>query len=240
MTDPIKARIMVVEDEADLADGIRENLVEEGYQVEVEGDGAAALDRLLAESFDLLLLDIMLPGADGLTICRRLREAGSDLPVLFLTAKGGLEDRVEGLAAGGDDYLPKPFHLPELLLRVEAILRRRSWPAARTPSALLRFGDNEIDLHALRCRAWDGREQELTEKEAQVLAALADGAGQTVTRETILERVWGRDLLPSTRTILGLIEKLRERFERDPERPRHLHTVRGVGYRLTIEPEDNP
>ncbi|MDQ7086427.1 MAG: response regulator transcription factor [Acidobacteriota bacterium] len=238
MTASAKARILIVEDEEDWPRGIRENLQDEGYESVVEGDGEAALARALEEDFDLLLLDVMLPGLDGFTICERIRHAGRDVPVLFLTARGTLDDRLRGLGAGGDDYLPKPFHLGELLARIEAILRRRLWLTRGTAGKILTFGDNEIDLATREVKTWDGAHFELTTREAGVLAALAAEPGETVTRETILEKVWGRELLPSTRAILAIVESLRSRLEREPEAPRHLHTVRGVGYRLTLEPED--
>lgn len=233
------ARVLVVDDEEHLAFGIAENLEAEGYVTAVCHDGETALERARTEEWDLLVLDVMMPERDGISVCEALRAGGDEVPVLFLTARGTLEDRVRGLEAGGDDYLPKPFALQELLLRVAAIVRRRTWYRGEDPSqSKLRFGDNELDFRAYRGTSWDGTEQHLTHKEAMILKALAERPGEVVSREDILEAVWGYDAFPSTRTIDNFIVRLRKRFERDPEHPRHVHTVRGVGYRFTPEPED--
>jgi two-component system alkaline phosphatase synthesis response regulator PhoP len=227
------ARILVVEDELHLGLGIAENLEAEGHSVELVETGERALERLASARYDLVLLDVMLPGIDGFAVCQRARESGLSVPVLFLTARGGVDDRIRGLEAGGDDYLPKPFQLRELLLRVSAILRRRSWYAdASGAGSSLRFGGNEFDFSSFKGRSFDGREQELTQKEAMILKALSEREGQVVSREEILEKVWGYELYPSTRTIDNFIVRLRKRFERVPEDPRHFHTVRGVGYRF--------
>ena len=230
------ARILVVDDEAHLAAGIRENLEAEGYRTEVAHDGLAGLERLRAQPFDLVVLDVMMPKMDGLELCAELRREGVQTPVLFLTVKGEAEDRVRGFEAGGDDYLAKPFHLKELLLRVAAILRRSSWYQSRAAVAL-QFGGNRIDFKTYEARAWDSSEHSLTHKEAMILRVLADRPGHIVTREEILDRVWGYEVFPSTRTIDNFIVRLRKRFERNPEMPAHFHTVRGVGYRFTSEPQ---
>ncbi len=231
-------RILVVEDDPHLAAGVVENLRAEGYTVDQVGNGRAALETLAAGPYGLVLLDVMLPELDGFTVCRTLRGRGDNTPVLFLTARGDPADRVRGLEAGGDDYLPKPFHLKELLLRVRAILRRWDWyQSAAAETAVLRFGDNEVDFRAFRARAWNGISQELTEKEAMILKVLAEHPGEIVSREDLLERVWGYDVFPSTRTVDNFILRLRRRFERDPANPRHFLTVWGVGYRFLIEAE---
>ncbi|MDH3283851.1 MAG: response regulator transcription factor [Acidobacteriota bacterium] len=228
------ARLLVVEDERHMADGIRENLEAEGYSVEVAYDGRTALGLILSKRYDLVLLDIMMPELDGLTVCKRAREQGSDVPVLFLTARSGVDARIRGLEAGGDDYLTKPFQLRELLLRVAAILRRRVWyrkmPRA---GAVLRFGGNEVDFRAMRAKSADGRSHELTQKETMILKALVEREGEVVSRDDILDIVWGYDAYPSSRTIDNFIVRLRRRFEPEPERPRFIHTARGVGYRFT-------
>jgi two-component system alkaline phosphatase synthesis response regulator PhoP len=230
------AKILVVDDEAHLADGIRENFEAEGYDTAVAYDGLAGLAAIRADRFDLVVLDVMMPNMDGIELCAQLRRDGIQTPVLFLTVKGAAEDRVRGFDAGGDDYLAKPFHLKELLLRVAAILRRSSWYQA-SGSAALEFGGNRIDFKTYEARAWDGSEHSLTHKEAMILRALADQPGNIVTREDVLDRVWGYEVFPSTRTIDNFIVRLRKRFERNPEAPAHFHTVRGVGYRFTVEPQ---
>lgn len=228
------SRILVVEDEPNLARGIRENLEAEGYVVDVAADGLQALAKVRADDFSLVVLDVMLPGTDGFTVCARMRAEGDDTPVLFLSARAGGQDRIQGLEAGGDDYLAKPFHLRELLLRVAAILRRRARydeMTAREP--VLRFGGNEFDFRTFRGRSADGVEQVLTPKEAMILKVLAEREGEVMWRDDILEKVWGDEVLPSSRTIDNFIVRLRKRFEVNPEVPQFIHTVRGVGYRFT-------
>ncbi len=240
MSAAASAHVLVVEDDPHLAAGVMENLCAEGYEVSLAGDGEQALAWLATHGCALIVLDVMLPGADGLSVCRRLRERGNTTPVLFLTARGDPADRVRGLEAGGDDYLAKPFHLQEFLLRVRAILRRWDWyrsASATADTAVLRFGGNEVDFRAFRARAWNGESQELTEKEAMILKVLAEHSGQIVSREDLLERVWGYDVFPSTRTVDNFILRLRKRFEKDPANPRHFLTVWGVGYRFLTEGE---
>ena len=231
-------RILLVEDEVNLARGIRENLEAEGYAVDVVADGQTALNRIRQEEFRLVILDVMLPRMDGYTVCETARREGSDTPILFLTAKGSGQDRIRGLEAGGDDYLPKPFQLRELLLRVAAILRRRTrYDAMIALEPVVKFGENEFDFRSFRGRSWDGADQVLTQKEAMILKLLAERAGQVVWRDEILEKVWGEDVLPSSRTIDNFVLRLRKRFEPDPERPQHFHTIRGIGYRFTTTAE---
>ena len=227
------ARILVVDDEAHLADGIRENLEAEGYATEVAYDGSEGLATIRSGHFDLILLDVMMPKLDGLQVCKELRRDGRQTPVLFLTVKEAPEDRVRGFEAGGDDYLSKPFHLKELLLRVSAILRRSQWYNAS--DAGLSFDGNRIDFQTYQAHAWDDTEHTLTHKEAMILKVLSEKEGSIVTREDILDRVWGYEVFPSTRTVDNFIVRLRKRFERNPEIPAHFHTVRGVGYRFTQE-----
>ncbi len=238
MKDPT-AHLLLVEDEPNLARGIRENLEAEGYAVEVVMDGSVALDRVLAREYGLVILDVMLPSMDGFAVCEAMRREGRDTPVLFLTARGGPDDRIRGLAVGGDDYLPKPFQLRELLLRVAAILRRRMrYDAITAREPIVRFGGNQFDFRSFRGASHDGSEQFLTQKEAMILKVLVEREGQVVWRDDILELVWGEDVLPSTRTIDNFIVRLRKRFEPDPEQPRHFHTVRGIGYRFTRQPTE--
>lgn len=228
-------RILIVDDETHLADGIRENLDAEGYLTRVAYDGREGLAALREERFDLAVLDVMMPHLSGVELCETLRREGNQTPVLFLTVKAGAEDRIRGLEAGGDDYLAKPFHLKELLLRIAAILRRVSWYEAGADA--LEFGGNKVDFRSYHAFAWDGAEHALTHKEAMILQVLSAALGGTVTREDILDRVWGNEVYPSTRTIDNFIVRLRKRFEQNPDAPLHFHTVRGVGYRFTRLPE---
>jgi len=232
-------RVVVIEDDPHLGAGLAENLRAEGFEVHTIADGLQALVWFEHESCDLIVLDVMLPGLDGFGVCRTLRERGVTTPVLFLTARGDPADRIRGLESGGDDYLAKPFHLQEFLLRVRAILRRWDWykaSAGSAASAVLRFAGNEVDFLSFRGRSWSGESQELTEKEAMILKVLAEKPGEIVSREDLLERVWGYDVFPSTRTVDNFILRLRKRFERDPADPKHFLTVWGVGYRF--EPGD--
>jgi DNA-binding response OmpR family regulator len=227
----MSARILVVEDEANLALGIQENLQDEGHEVDVARDGEAGLARALAERYDLVILDVMMPKLDGYAVCEALRARRSEVLILFLTAKGTVADRIQGLEKGGDDYLPKPFSLRELLLRVNSLLRRRPQsPAAGEPPLV--FGGNTVDLVAYRAIAWDGTEHPLQQKEVALLRVLAARAGEVVTREEALEAVYGHDPHPGSRVLLELMAGLCARLERDPAQPAHLLTVRGVGFRF--------
>jgi two-component system, OmpR family, alkaline phosphatase synthesis response regulator PhoP len=227
--------VLVVEDDPHLAAGVVENLRAEGYEVDSVNDGRKAVDWFDTRNCDLIVLDVMLPVLDGFAVCSTLRGRGTTTPVLFLTALGDAADRIRGLEAGGDDYLAKPFHLEEFLLRVRAILRRWAWYRASSlakGSDVLKFAGNEVDFRAFRGRSWNGEVQELTEKEAMILKVLAEKPGEIVSREDLLEKVWGYDVFPSTRTVDNFILKLRKRFERDPANPQHFLTVWGVGYRF--------
>jgi two-component system alkaline phosphatase synthesis response regulator PhoP len=227
-------KLIVVEDEEHLAEVISENLELEGYSVEVVTDGLAALARLRREPAPaLVLLDVMLPGMDGFTICDTLRREGRDIPILFLTARSGLDDRVRGLELGGDDFLGKPFDLRELMLRVRAILKRSTWYAS--PSAageVLTLGAARVDFKRYVVLL-DGREVQLSQKETMILRCLAEKPGEVIARAEILDRVWGYDAFPTERTIDNFIVRLRRLLEPDPQAPRYIHTVRGTGYRLT-------
>jgi len=228
------AQILLVEDELSLAAGILENLEAEGYVAEHITRGNEALSAILERDFDLVVLDVMLPELDGYTICTRAREADRDVPILFLTAKSEGADRIRGLEAGGDDYLSKPFHLDEFLLRVRAILRRRLWLESETrKSRVIRFGGNEFNVRALQAHSFDGRSHDLTQKEAMILQTLADRQGEVVSRDDILDAVWGYEVFPSSRTVDNFIVRRRKRFEPRPDEPIYIHTVRGIGYRFT-------
>lgn len=228
--------VLVVEDERDLADVIAENLLAEDCRVDIARTGDDALEFARKHSYDLVVLDVMLPGVDGLQVCETLRREGQRMPILFLTARGEAEDRIRGLEAGGDDYLPKPFNLRELLLRVNGLLRRGA-PADRAPT--IHFGDNRFDLQTGRGVAWDGTEHRIGGKEAAILTLLSEHEGEALSRDAVLEQVWRHEVFPSTRVVDDLIGKLRRRFEPDPERPRHFLEVEGRNYRFTREPREH-
>jgi DNA-binding response OmpR family regulator len=231
----VSARILVVEDEQHLAEGICENLQQEGYAVETVGDGESGLSRWRAGGIDLVILDVMLPRRDGFSVCKAIREEGGRLPILFLTAKTSDDDRVYGLEMGGDDYLGKPFNLRELLLRVSGMLRRQGWYGQ--PIKATRIADVTVDFGKGEVTDLDGERSSLAEKEALILRLLVERAGQVVSRDEILERVWGYEVSPSTRAIEHMVVRLRKLIEPDPEHPRYLHTVRGLGYRFSSEAE---
>ena len=224
-------RLLIVEDELAMRTALADVLETEGYRVITAPDGAAGLERALKEKPDLVLLDIMLPKLDGFAVCTELRRLGHTEPILMLTAKGQVEDRVTGLDAGADDYLVKPFSTDELLARVRALLRRtrRETKAARE----LVLGEVRIDLVLQRARRGP-EELHLTAKEMAMLRLLAEAEGEPVTRERFLDVVWGYGAFPTTRTVDNHVASLRAKLEPDPARPRWLKTVHGVGYRLEV------
>ncbi len=228
-------RILVVDDEPHIVELVRYNLLQEGYDVATAGDGEAALTRVRTERPDLIVLDIMLPGVDGLQVCRRLR-AESSVPIIMLTAKGGEMERVVGLEIGADDYVAKPFSPRELVARVRAVLRRRVReipPAAQEP---IRVGDLYLNP-ATHEVALGGRPVELTAREFELLRLLMRHPNRVFTRDFLLEHLWGFDFYGSTRTVDMHVSRLREKIEDDPARPTYIQTVRGVGYKLLgVEP----
>lgn len=222
-------KILLVEDEPNIAGGIIFNLEAEGYLVRHCISAEAAQAELTAHDFALLVLDIMLPGIDGFELCRRLRETGSDLPVLMLTARGDEDDRITGLSEGADDYLTKPFSLKEFLLRVKALLRRSRKTRVTTPT--YSFGPNHVDLTERRAMTAMG-ELELTEIEVKVLQLFFSREGRVISRGDLLQSAWGMAPDTETRTIDNFIVRLRKYFESDPANPVHFQTVRGRGYRF--------
>jgi DNA-binding response OmpR family regulator len=252
------SRVLVVEDEAHLAQGLRFNLQAEGYSAEVVGDGESATRRLIdnKENFDVVVLDIMLPGKDGFSVVSELRAARNYIPVLMLTARGSPEDVLKGFAAGADDYLPKPFDLSILLARLQGLLRRSQWMKTAhagasagldtaQPSSDARnvsdfgtfsFNGKIIDFGTLELRA-GGNVIHLTLMESELLRHLVRNDGRVVSRKQILEEVWGLHEDTDTRAIDNFMVRLRRYIEDDPAQPRHLLTVRGVGYRFLANPE---
>jgi len=253
--------VLIVEDEQHLADGLRFNLEAEGYEAQVVGDGETALELLAAQPdrFDAVVLDVMLPGVDGFTVAAELRKAGQFIPVLMLTAMGRAEDVLRGFAAGADDYLPKPFELAILLARLSGLLRRKQWllndrangmpaTAERLPGKgpndgrppeedLFHFNGKTIDFAALQIRVGE-RVVPLTLMEANLLRHLVRHVGKNVSRKSLLEDVWDLHEDTDTRAIDNFIVRLRRYIEAEPSQPRHLLTVRGIGYRFVAEPKD--
>lgn len=237
------ARLLVVEDEESLAQGLLFNLRAEGHDVSVEGDGEAALETLRSRMFDAVVLDVMLPGKDGFEVAAALRREGNYVPVLMLTARGRSEDVVKGFAAGADDYLPKPFDLNVLLARISALLRRMSWPQAPEPPVNgseevteFAFAGRRIDFEALEMHTPE-RTVRLTLMEADLLRYLVRNRERIVSRKELLEQVWHVREDTDTRAIDNFIVRLRRYIEEDPAAPRHLQTVRGIGYRFVPNPE---
>jgi DNA-binding response OmpR family regulator len=229
-------RVLIVEDEQHLAEGLRFNLEAEGYAAEVVDTGEAALNRLLDKSrdpVDLAVLDVMLPGKDGFTVVSELRAAREFIPVLMLTARGRPDDVLKGFASGADDYLPKPTELAILLARVDGLLRRTEWMRKRRD--VYSFGGKTIDFDALELRVGE-RVLTLTLMEANLLRYLIDHEGKAVSRKAMLEDVWGLHEDTDTRAIDNFIVRLRRYIEKEPARPKHLRTVRGVGYRFMANP----
>jgi DNA-binding response OmpR family regulator len=234
--DDHRQRVLIVEDELHLAEGLRFNLEAEGYLATVVETGEAALALFLGENpqpFDLVVLDVMLPGKDGFAVVSELRDAEQFVPVLMLTARGRPEDVLRGFEAGADDYLPKPTELAILLARIRGLLRRSGWQ--RRPADRFAFAGKTLDFERLELRVGD-RVLPLTLMEANLLRYLIERKGTAVSRKSMLEDVWGLHEDTDTRAIDNFIVRLRRYIERDPSRPKHLLTVRGVGYRFVAEP----
>jgi DNA-binding response OmpR family regulator len=230
-----KIRILIVEDEAAIRTGLIDVLVYHGYDVEFALDGPTGLDMALGGRFDLILLDVMLPGMDGFEICNRIRAQDRDLPVIMLTARGTDEDIIQGLSLGADDYVAKPFSVAQLVLRVQAVLRRSRIGIER--ESTLRFGDDiVVDCRNLQGRH-DGMTLSFTRREVEMLQYLRLNPDRPVSRAELLAKVWGyaKNLDIETRTVDIHIAKLRRKIEPDPENPRYLVTVRGAGYRLVVD-----
>ena len=223
-------RILIIEDEPDLLRGLEMNLTAEGFEVSTASRGDTGVEKALRERPDLILLDIMLPGMNGLDVCRELRRKGFDAPIIMLTAKAEEVDRVVGLEIGADDYVTKPFGIRELLARIRVRLRRHI-PVVAESDAKLRFGIVTVDFDTHEAHR-AGERVELTAKELEVLRLLAKHRGQIVTRDRLLEEVWGYETYPTTRTVDNHILRLRQKLEEDPSNPRHILSIYGEGYKF--------
>lgn len=227
----MKEKLLLIEDEPSLALTLEDRLCSEGYQVHSEADGLAGYERALREAFDLLVLDLHLPGKEGLEICRDLRRQGKDLPILMLTARGQVIDKVLGLKLGADDYLTKPFDMLELLARIEALLRRGRKDGAGAAASRFRFGDVVVDFEAAEV-AKAGRPIDLSALELRLLRYFLEKRGKVVSRDELLDKVWGYDSTSMTRTVDVHVSSLRQKIEDQPGKPRHLITIHGQGYKF--------
>ncbi len=230
----MKYRVLLLEDELALRKGITLNLELEGYDVVAIDNGPDGLEALRNQRFDMAILDVMLPGIDGFTICKTVRLEGNTTPIMFLTAKNTGPERVEGLKLGADDYLSKPFHLEELLLRVSKLIVRKDHRQTSLANVdEFKFGPCEVNFKTYRIIDKDGEERTISKKEIMLLKLLIQKKDEVVSREEILESVWGYDVFPSTRTIDNYILAFRKYFETNPRQPQHFFSVRGVGYKFS-------
>lgn len=227
-----KGSILLVEDEENLHEALKLNLELEGYEVSSAFDGAAALKSISNEYFDLIVLDIMLPELDGISVIETVRVSNNEVPILILSAKNSSADRVIGLKKGADDYLTKPFNLEELLLRVHKLINKnKRMQDKSTVDDQYQFGNNSIDFKAQEAVGFNGEKIQLSKKEAMLLKLLIENKNEVVPREKILQTVWGYNVYPTTRTIDNFILNFRKYFEEDSRNPRYFHSVRGVGYK---------
>jgi len=226
----MKEKILIIEDEEDLVKGLKLNLAGEGYDVAWAYDGQEGIRKALEERPDLIILDIMLPKMDGLEVCREIRQKNMNIPIIMLTAKGEEVDKVVGLEVGADDYITKPFSIRELLARLKAHLRREKREVKKIPEAYF-FGDVEVDFSHFKVRR-KGKEADLTSLEVEILKYFVAHRGEVVTREALLDKIWGYERFPTTRTIDNHILKLRKKIEEDPAHPKYIFSVYGAGYRF--------
>lgn len=226
-------RILLVEDEESIANLVKMNLELDNYQVVWTANGKEAVDLFRKERFDLILLDIMLPGLNGIEVCEQIRLHNPSIPILMLSAKGEAKDRILGLKTGADDYLPKPFILEELLLRIEKLLQRSN-EEIKGELEYYEFDDNYIDFNLYEARGPKG-DFKLTKKEVLLLRLLIERKNKVVSRKEILQAVWGYDVIPTTRTIDNFILMLRKNFEKDPGKPEYFKSIRGVGYKFVYD-----
>lgn len=231
----MNTRILLVEDEQSLAETIKLNLELEGHHVSLVSDGKKALKAVKSARFDLVILDVMLPELDGFTVCESIRIENNDVPILFLTAKSSTADRVNGLRIGGDDYLTKPFNLEEMLLRINNLIKRGKQSAGGNAARLNEYILNgfQINFKQFEVKPPKGKKFNLTKTETAFLKYLIERKNEVLSREHILETVWGYDIYPNTRSIDNYMVTFRKYFEPDPANPRYFHSVRGVGYKFT-------
>ncbi|MGY6561757.1 MAG: response regulator transcription factor [Luteibaculaceae bacterium] len=233
MSDYNAKRILLVEDEESIREVVKLNLELEGYSVTIAKAGGEAVDKFRSAAFDLILLDVMLPEMDGFAVCRTIRLEDTKTPILFLTARNAGIDRVQGLKIGGDDYLSKPFNLEELLLRVKILINRSNKHAVvSTNTDEYEFSGNKINFLTFEITTYSGESKQLSKRELNLLKLLIERSGEVVSREEILETVWGYNIFPSTRTIDNYILAFRKMFEPNPKEPKHFFSVRGVGYKF--------
>lgn len=231
---PATASILLVEDEENLQEALKLNLELENYEVQAVANGLDALKAIGQAYYDLIILDVMLPGMDGITVCENIRLQNIDVPILFLSAKNAPEDRILGLKKGGDDYITKPFDLEELLLRVDILItKNRKIHREKSIPEQYKFGDYLIDFAAQECIGKGGKNHALSKKETMLLRLLIENKGKVVPREKILQAVWGYNVYPNTRTIDNFMLNLRKYFEEDTRNPVYFHSIRGVGYKFT-------
>jgi DNA-binding response OmpR family regulator len=223
-------RILIVEDEAQMRVGLKDNLDFEGYTVDMAPDGDVGLEKIMENKYDLIILDVMLPKISGFDVCKKVREAGIKTPIMMLTAKSEEIDKVLGLELGADDYVTKPFSLREVLARVKAILRRVE-DSSTTNQSTVRIGNVEVNFQTYESYV-QGKFTQTTHKEIEILKFLWIHKNQVVSREQLLKEVWGYEAYPTTRTVDNFILKLRQKMEQDPAHPKHILTVHGVGYKL--------
>lgn len=229
-----KYSILLVEDEENLQEALKLNLELEGYEVSGISDGATALEAVKKEHFDLIILDVMLPEIDGITVLETIRLKDTQIPVLILSAKNSSADRVLGLKKGADDYLSKPFNLEELLLRVNKLIRKNEQINTKEPLPnVYTFGNNKIDFKAMTALGVNSEKFVLSKKEIMLLKLLIENKNEVVPREKILQAVWGYNVYPTTRTIDNFILNFRKYFENDSRNPVHFHSARGIGYKFT-------
>lgn len=226
-------KILLVEDDPKMQIGLKDNLSLDGYEVDVAGDGEEGLQKIVAEKYDLVILDVMLPRLSGFDVLKKTREKGISMPVIMLTAKGEEIDKVLGLELGADDYITKPFSLRELLARVKAVLRRQETAATNKPIGKVTIGNLEVDFAAYSAFR-KGKEVEMTPKEFEILKYLWEHANLTVSRDDLLTNVWGYEESITTRTVDNFMLKLRQKIESNPANPRHIITIHGVGYKLVV------